>query len=116
MKPLTQKGQSSIEGALMGLLLVIFVSGFFSTLYVIYASYWVEHIMYESLICYQERGQKEFCVNQALDRIHSTLAFDRAFTMKMESSQNSTRAKLQMKINFPIIHDRIFYFTKDLKV
>ena len=114
--PHSQKGQSSIETAVMAILLVIFLSIFFATLYVVYASYWIEHVMYESLICYQERAKKEFCVGEAVGKLQATLVFNKSLTMEMESRGSFTRAKIQMKIDPLMLPEKTFSFTKVLRI
>jgi hypothetical protein len=111
----SQKGQASIEAAVVTMGLTVFMVLFLTTLYLIYASYWVEHILYESLICYQEREQKEFCINQATERIHSTLWFKKSFDMKMENTRSLSRAQIRMKIDPPIVGEKIFVFHKELR-
>jgi hypothetical protein len=112
----SQSGQSSIEAAVMATLLLGFLVVFFSTVYIIYASYWVEHIMYESLICYQEREQKQFCVDQASVRMHSILMFQKSFNMKMVVVGSITQAEFQLKINPPLLSERTFTFKKELRI
>lgn len=112
----SQGGQSSIEAAVMGAFMVVFVSAFLFTLYTIYASYWIEHIMYESLICHQERGSKHFCVRQAQDRIKAILVFNKAFKIKMDTLGSYSRTKLEMRIKPPLLEEKTFHFTKELRI
>ncbi|MES2770016.1 MAG: hypothetical protein V4596_12800 [Bdellovibrionota bacterium] len=111
-----QKGQSSLEAALMALMLVIFIVVFLGTMYLMYSSYWVEHIMYESLICTQERGQKQVCLHEAKQKIKSILFFKEAYEMKLTGSPWGTQATVRMKMHLPLLDPFIFNYVKRLEI
>lgn len=113
---LNQKGQSSIEGAVMALICSTFIALVFGTVYLLYSSYWLEHIMYESLICQQERGQTQYCIAQAKDRIHSVLFLKDAFTFHMVTGESSCRVSVKMKVDPPFLKSKIISFSKVLKI
>lgn len=110
------KGQSSVEAAIMAFILIVFVIAFIATLYLMYASYWAEHILYESLICYQERGNKTFCSHNARKKIKDILLFEEMFTFKMQTAPSMTYATLQMKIRPPLLENKTLTFQKGLRI
>ena len=100
----------------MALMLSTFVVGFLASLYLMYSTYWVEHIIYESLICYQERGQKQTCLNEAKQKIHSVLFFKKYFDMKIIDKGSKTEALLTMKISPPFLDPKEIKFSRVLEI
>lgn len=111
-----QKGQSSIEGAVMAFVCASFISLFFGVIYLLYASYWIEHIMYESLICQQERGQIRVCITEAQSKIHSILLFDRAFQIRMKDMGSMSQVTVRMKFEPLFFRPLNFSFSKTLRI
>lgn len=111
-----QKGQSTLEAAWMAFMLSLFVVAFLGTLYRIYASYWMEHIMYESLICYQERSQKETCLNEAKKKMDRVLFFRKGLEIKILGSGSRTQSQIKMRIDPPFLDPVHFKLRKELRI
>jgi flagellin-like protein len=110
------RGQSNIEAAVMMLVLIILVIVFLGSIYLMYSSYWTEHILYESLICVQERGQTQACVKEAKGKIQSILFFKEAFELTIQNGGRLSRAKIIMKIDPPVFDPQTFVFKKELRI
>lgn len=112
---INQKGQSTIEAAVMASLLVMFSVVFVAAMYLVYASYWTEHIMYESLVCYQERGNKSICLKEAQEKIKSVMLFKEAFSLKMETSPTVSTSTIKLDLDLPVLGQKTLHFKKELR-
>lgn len=111
-----QRGQSSIEAAVMALFLVLFIVALLGSLYLMYSSYWVEHVMYESLICYQERGQKQICLSEAKRKLNQILFFKKNLDIKIVDLGARVQSHFKMSINPPILDPVNLKLMKELRI
>ena len=64
-----QKGQSLIEFLLLVLGFIASIKGVFLLFWLVTNLFWIEHHLYESLICMAEKRNKVFCKKTALNEI-----------------------------------------------
>ncbi len=112
----SSKGQSSIEAAVVTLVLATVVGLFLSSTYLIYTSYWVEHILYESLICQQERNEKFYCVRKAKQKISSILFLNRDYQFRIENRGNISRAIFRLDFRPPFADKKTILLMKELRI
>jgi hypothetical protein len=111
-----QRGQSSVEAAVMALFLVLFIVALLGGLYLMYSSYWVEHVMYESLICYQERGQKQICLSEAKRKLNRILFFRKNLEIKIVDRGSRVQSHFKMSFQPPMLHPVSLKLMKELRI
>jgi len=111
-----QRGQASIEAAVIGLFLVLFIVAILGSLYLMYSSYWVEHVMYESLICYQERGQRYVCLNEAKRKLNVILFFRENLEIKIVDLGSRVQSHFRMSFNPPLLEPVNLKLMKELRI
>lgn len=117
MKTLSNtRGQSTIEAAAMATFLALLVVVLLGSLYLMYSSYWIEHVMYESLICYQERGQKQACLSEAKIKLNQILFFRENLELKIVGYGSRTQSQFKMKLDPPLLNPIYFEFKKNLRI
>lgn len=112
---LNQHGQSSVEAAAMALAVVVFTTVFLGVIYLMYSSYWIEHIMYESLICTQEQNTS-VCLREANKKISSILIFKNSYNLKIRDYGSRTEAHLKVKIDPPALDAKVIQLKKVLRI
>lgn len=112
----TSGGQSTVEASLMAVVIATVVSAFLCVIYLLFASYWAEHILYEALICYHERNNKHSCTQEAKRKITSILFLKRNYQFHIEDRGSRYRAHLKIQFKPPFLEPKNFSFMKELKI
>ncbi len=112
---MNSRGQSSIEAAVSITAVCTVVSVICVALYLIYATFWIDHILYEALICHQETGSLSRCERKATAQIRYTLFLKSAFKVSLQSKRRINSATLKMAIAPPFIGPQKFSYRKELR-
>jgi hypothetical protein len=111
----SQKGQSVVESVILMLVFSLFLSAGTGGLYLVYSSYWIEHILGETLICQQEVGNSNMCMNQARAKIKKT-TFHGNFYLKIRSYGSFTQIKYERLLNFPLMSEKTITLQKQMRI